>query len=139
MQEVRDDFQKWQAFQEGRIRQIEEQEQAKRHQLQAMLPLPRRVAPRLSEDLTSMIVRTAHVMGYPQPDWILRPQKVGHAIALGELALLQRPLDYELLMRLLDLDQASLHRLTLHHFATRVQGTSAVRPAGNAGAQEVSR
>ena len=139
MREVRDDFQQWQALQEERIRQVEEQEQAKRHQLQAMLPLPRRVAPRLSEDLASVIVRTAQVMGYPQPDWILRPQKAGHAIALGELALLQRPLDYELLMRLLDLNQASLHRLTLHHFATRMQGTSAVRPAGNTGARQASR
>src|SRR5258708_15776288 len=114
MQEVRDDFQRWQAFQEGRIRQAEEQEQAKRHQLQELLPLPRRVAPRLSEDLASVIVRTAQVMGYPQPGWILPPQKAGHAIAPEDRALLHRPLDAELLMRLLYLDHTNLNRLTLH-------------------------
>ncbi len=87
---TRDDFQKWQAVREGRTRQLEEQEQAKRHQFQDMLPLPRRVAPRLSEDLASVIVRTAQVMGYPQPGRILRPQRAEHTIAAGELALLPR-------------------------------------------------
>jgi hypothetical protein len=46
MQALREDVQKWQALREGRIRHVEEQEQAKRRQFQEMLPLPRRVAPR---------------------------------------------------------------------------------------------
>ncbi len=120
-------------------RRREGEEQAKRRSIQGLSPLPRRTVPRPWEDLTTLIARTAHMMGYPQPGWILRPQKAEHAIAPGELALLQRPLDYELLMRLLHLDQTALHRLTLHHFATRVQGTSAVRPVGAAGAQRAFR
>ena len=101
-----------------------------------MLPLPRRAVPRLSEDLASVIVRTAQAMGYPHPGWILRPEKAGHTIDSEELALLQRPLDYEMLVRLLDVDEATLHCLTLHHFATRVQGTSAVWSTGTSGEQQ---
>jgi len=136
MQPLQDDAQKWQAFREGRTRQVEEQEQTKRHRVREMLPLPRRAVPRLSEDLASVIVRTAQAMGYPHPNWILRPEKAGHTIVPEELALLQKPLDYELLVRLLDVDEATLHRLTLHHFATRVQGTSAVWSTGTSGEQQ---
>ncbi len=118
-------------------RQREEEEQAKRRSIQGLSPLPRRTVPRPWEDLTTLIARIAHMMGYPQPGWILRPQKAEYAIAPGELALLQRPLDYELLMRLLNLDQTTLHRLTLHHFVTRVQGTSAMRSVGAADPQRV--
>jgi len=78
-------------------------------------------------------------MGYPQPGWIPRPEKMEHAIAPAELALLQRRPDYEMLMRLLDLDEATLHRLTLHHFATRVYGTSVVRSAGASDEQQSDR
>lgn len=105
--------------------QAEEREQGRQHQLLGVLPLPRRVSPRPSEDLASVIVRTAHAMGYSEPGWILRPEKVAHVVAPGELALLRRRLDYELLMRLLDIDEATHYRLTLHRFAMRVQGTSA--------------
>jgi TniQ len=136
MQVLRDDSQKWQALRGGRSRQIEEQEQAKRYRVREMLPLPRRAVPRLSEDLASVIVRTAQAMGYPQPGWILRPEKAGHTIDSEELALLQRPLDYEMLVRLLDVDEATLHCLTLHHFATRVQGTSAVWSTETSGEQQ---
>ncbi len=136
MQALQDDPQKWQAFWGGRSRQVEEQEQAKRHRVREMLPLPRRAVPRLSEDLASVIVRTAQAMGHPHPNWILRPEKAGHTIVPEELALLQRPLDYELLVRLLDVDEATLHRLTLHHFATRVQGISAVWSTGTSGEQQ---
>ncbi len=97
--------------------QAEEREQGRQHQLLGVLPLPRRVSPRPSEDLASVIVRTAHAMGYSEPGWILRPEKVAHVVAPGELALLRRRLDYELLMRLLDIDEATLYRLTLHRFA----------------------
>src|SRR6266567_4912264 len=124
---------------EGRgdcIMQAEEQEQWSRHQLLGVLPLPRRVTPHPSEDLASMIVRTAQAMGYPEPSWILRPEKVAHAVAPGELALLRRQFDYELLMRLLDIDEATLYQLTLHRFAMRMQGTSA-EGTGTRGTQPV--
>src|SRR5438045_7478182 len=106
MQVVQYDSQKWQALRGAHARQLVEQEQARRHRVQEMLPLPRRAVPRLSEDLTSVIVRTAQAMGYSQPGWILRPEKAGHTIDSEELALLQRPLDYELLVRLFNVDEA---------------------------------
>src|SRR5258708_4347432 len=124
---------------EGRgdyVMQAEEREQGRQHQLLGVLPLPRRVSPRPSEDLASVIVRTAHAMGYSEPGWILRPEKVAHVVAPGELALLRRRLDYELLMRLLDIDEATLYRLTLHRFAMRGQGTSA-EGTGTRGTQPV--
>jgi len=111
---MQDDFQKRQAILEGRLRQAEGQEQGRRHQLLGVLPLPRRVTPRPSEDLASVIVRTAQAMRYSEPGWILRHEKVAHAVAPGELALLRRRLD---------IDEATLYRLTLHRFAMRVQGT----------------
>lgn len=136
MQEMQDDPQKWQALRGAHSRQLVEQEQAKRHWVREMLPLPRRAVPRLSEDLASVIVRTAQAMGYPRPNWILQPEKAGHTIVPEELALLQMPFDYGLLVRLLDIDEATLHCLTLHHFATRVQGTSAVWSTGTSGEQQ---
>ncbi len=124
MQELLDDFQKWRALREGRTRQLEEQEQAKRRQIQELLPLPRRVVPLPWEDLASVITRAAQVMGYPQPDWILRPEKAEHSIARERLPLLARQLDYDLLGRLLNVDEELLHDLTLHRFTKRTSGTN---------------
>jgi len=111
IQEVQDDFRRWLALQAGCIKQGEEKEQTKRSQFQELLFLLRRVAPLPLEDLASVIGRTAQAMEYPHPKWIRRPEKAGHAIAPKELALLQRQPGHELLMRLHDIVEATLHSL----------------------------
>lgn len=122
MQEGWDGFHEWLVLRERRIRQVEEQEQVKRRRIQELLPLPRRVVPQPWEDLASVITRAAQIMGYSQPGWILRPEKAGYNIPREALPLLARQLDYDLLGRLLNLDEATLHDLTLHRFAERMAG-----------------
>jgi hypothetical protein len=122
-----------------RIIQREKKEQAKQHSIQGLSPLPRRTAPRRWEDLASVITRTAHVMGYPQPGWILRPEKAGHSISSEALPLLKWQLDYELLRRLLDLDEETLHNLTLYRFAERIAGMSGAIRAETAATQGFPR
>ncbi len=64
-----------------------------------------------------MLSRTARVMGYEQPQWLLRPEAAGHRIDLDSLPALHRPIDSLLLCRLLHLEEQQLHSLTLHRFA----------------------
>src|SRR5260370_7371689 len=107
---------------EGRgdyVMQAEEREQGRQHQLLGVLPLPRRVSPRPSEDLASVIVRTAHAMGYSEPGWILRPEKVAHVVAPGGLALLRRRLDSDLPMPPLHIYASALPPPSLHRLPSR--------------------
>ncbi|MGZ3645452.1 MAG: hypothetical protein ACXVCM_16550 [Ktedonobacteraceae bacterium] len=75
--------------------------------------------PGLCEDLVSVLVRTAQLMGYPQPSWILHPERAGHSISKDALPLLAKQLDYDLPSRLLNLDETILYNMTLHRFAER--------------------
>ncbi len=134
MQEEWDGFHELLALRERHIRQREDQEQAERRQIQELLPLPRRAVPLPWEDLASVITRTAQVMGYPQPDWILHPEKVRYHVPREGLPLLVRQLDYDLLGRLLNLDEAILHNLTLHRFAERTSGSHGAIQADISGA-----
>ncbi|HEX9135286.1 MAG TPA: TniQ family protein [Ktedonobacteraceae bacterium] len=84
--------------------------------------LPRRATPRPWEDLASFISRTARHMGYEQPEWVLHPENSAQSIAPQRLAYLSRLADYELLERLLLLDEEVLYSLTLHRFATSLGG-----------------
>jgi hypothetical protein len=113
-------FPKWRVSYEERLRREEEQEQTKQRQIMELLPLPRRVAPRLWEDLASVLSRTARIMGYARPQWLLRPQAVQHEIDQDALPVLHRRLDSLLLSRLLLLEEEQLYALTLHRFASRI-------------------
>src|SRR5258708_2568397 len=94
-------FKAWRVSHEERLRREEEQEQAKQRQIMELLPLPRRAAPRLWEDLTSVLSRTARSMGYARPQWLLRPEVIQHKIDRDALPVLRRHLDSLLLSRLL--------------------------------------
>ena len=124
LQEWWDDLHKWQALREGRARQIEEREQVLRRHIQAMPPLSQRATPRQWEDLASVPVRSAQAMGYAHPKWILRPETMEYRVSAEGLLLLHRQLDYELLARLLNLDEATIHGLSLHRFAATIKGES---------------
>src|SRR5260370_17169423 len=96
MQEEWDGFHELLALRERHIRQREDQEQAERRQIQELLPLPRRAVPLPWEDLASVITRTPQVMGYPQPDWILHPQKERNHVPSQDLPSLFSHLSYTL-------------------------------------------
>jgi TniQ len=139
-----EDIQQWidalHERQKNHDRQGKAKDQAKQRSIQGLSsPLPRRTMPRPWEDLASVIGRTAQAMGYSQPGWILRPEKTGHSIPSEALPLLKWQLDYELLGRLLDLDESTLHGLTLHRFAARVSSRSAAIPAETTGMQRFPR
>ncbi len=87
---------------------------------QYLPPLPRRAVPRPWEDLASVISRTARLMGYEWPWWILRPECSPYAIPSKRLACLSRLADYEQLEQLLSLNEEELYSLTLHRFAASV-------------------
>ncbi len=112
-------FNGWRVSYEERLRREEEQEQTRQRQILELLPLPRRAAPRLWEDLTSVLSRTARLMGYERPQWLLRPQAIQHKIDRDALPVLHRRLDSLLLSRLLQLEEEQLYALTLHRFASR--------------------
>jgi hypothetical protein len=59
--------------------------------------------------LASVLSHTARKMGYEDPAWVLRPERVPHTINPAMLPLLY----HSILQRLL------LYELTLHHFAPR--------------------
>src|SRR5258708_22347404 len=94
-------FTTWRVSYEERLRREEEQEQIRQRQIMELLPLPRRAAPRLWEDLTSVLSRTARIMGYERTQWLLRPQVIQHKIDRDALPVLRRHLDSLLLSRLL--------------------------------------
>ena len=66
-----------------------------------------------------MLSRTARIMGYGRPQWLLRPEAVQHRIDQDTLPVLHRPIDSLLLGRLLYLEEKQLYLLTLHRFASR--------------------
>ncbi len=139
-----EDIQQWidalHERQKNHVRQGKAKDQAKQRSIQGLSsPLPRRTMPRPWEDLASVIGRTAQAMGYSQPGWILRPEKTGHSIPSEALPLLKWQLDYELLGRLLDLDESTLHGLTLHRFAARVSSRSVAIPTETTGMQRFPR
>src|SRR6185312_2969886 len=121
-----DDLQQRQALRAEHTRQMEEREQVLYRQIKVVPPLPRRAIPKPWEDLASVVARSAHAMGYAHPRWVLLSQKVEYGVRTEALPLLRRELDYELLRRLLNLDEATLHGLTLHRFTvtrkTRCRG-----------------
>ncbi|MFL5661832.1 MAG: TniQ family protein [Ktedonobacteraceae bacterium] len=112
-------FNAWRVSYEERLRREEEQEQAKQRQIMELLPLPRRAAPCLWEDLASVLSRTARIMGYARPQWLLHPEAVRHGIDQDALPVLHRRIDSLLLSRLLLLEEEQLYALTLHRFAAR--------------------
>ncbi len=97
----------------------EEQEQAKQHQILELLPLPRRAAPRVWEDLASVLSRTARSMGYARPQWLLSPEAIQHGIDQDALPVLRRRIDSLLLSRMVLLEEEQFYALTLHRFASR--------------------
>jgi TniQ len=101
-----------------------EQEQQRRGSIESFLgklaPLPRRCAPQQWESLASLLSRTARKMGYQYPRWLLRPEQLPLlTIDPASLPLLERPIDYRYLSRLLLLEEEQLYALTLHRFARR--------------------
>ncbi|SRR6266487_3628971 len=112
-------------WEEGR-RRLDEEEREKLLSIQALSPLPRRRVPWPWEDLASVITRTAEAMGYASPGWILRPESAKHSIAPNELTLLGGQADYQMLGRLLDLDEATLRSLTLHRFSMEPESATGV-------------
>ena len=100
-------------------RRLEEEKRAKILSVQELTPLPRRKIPLPWEDLASLISRAAGVMGYATPGWILHPESAKHSIAPKELPWLSAPLDYQMVGRLLGVDEAALHSLTLRHFVQK--------------------
>jgi TniQ len=78
--------------------------------------LPQRKVPWPWEDLASVVSRTAEAMGYSHPSWILHPELAEHRIAPEDLPLLGGQESYQMLGRLLGLDEATLRSLTLHRF-----------------------
>ena len=113
-------FNEWRSSHEEHLRQDEGQEGTKQSQIQKLPPLPWRAPPSPWEDLASVLSRTARIMGYAQPQWLLRPEAVGHRIDQDSLPVLYRPLDSLLLSRLLHLEEKKLYSLTLHRFASRL-------------------
>ena len=112
-------FNEWRASYEERLRREEEQERTRLRQVMELLPLPRRAVPHPWEDLASVLSRTARIMGYARPQWLLRPEAVQHRIDQDTLPVLHRPMDSLLLSRLLHLEEKQLYSLTLHRFASR--------------------
>src|SRR5947207_7778906 len=98
-------------------RRLDEEERERLLSVQALSPLPRRRVPYPWEDLASLISRTAEAMGYASPSWILRPELAKHSIAPEGLPLLSGRADYQMLGRLLGLDESTLPTLTLHRFS----------------------
>src|SRR6266571_2958944 len=94
-------------------------------------PLPQRVIPLPWEDLPSLISRVARKMGYERPEWILRPEALSHSIAPSTLPLLRRRADYQLLKRLLLLEEEQLFSLTLHRFTHRFEALPCPPPQTN--------
>jgi hypothetical protein len=84
--------------------------------LQDLVPLPRRVQPRPWEDFASVLSRTARKMEYSHPKWILQPESVALRIEPEALPLLSASADYQMLGKLLGLDEEKLVALTLHRF-----------------------
>jgi HAMP domain-containing protein len=86
-------------------------------------PLPVHPRPQPDEDLASLLIRTASGMAYDTPRWILRPEAPLPMITPAAHVLwLRRKADYHLLEKLLQLEPSQLYHLTLHRFATRLQG-----------------
>lgn len=112
-------FNEWRASYVERLRREEEQERTRLRQVMELLPLPRRAVPHPWEDLASVLSRTARIMGYARPQWLLRPEAVQHRIDQDTLPVLHRPMDSLLLSRLLHLEEKQLYSLTLHRFASR--------------------
>ena len=80
-------------------------------------PLPLRAVPQPWEDLASVLSRTARKMEYPNPKWILQPESGTHRIEPDVLPLLSATEDYQMLGKLLALDEERIITLTLHRFA----------------------
>jgi TniQ len=92
------------------------------HMLQELQPLPRRTQPFPWEDLSSLLVRIAHQMGYEDPRWIVQPETHSPAIHKPtEIPMLSQQAHYTYLAQLLQLEEKTLHRLTLHRFAPYLQ------------------
>ena len=89
--------------------------------LQDLVPLPLRAAPRPWEDLASVLSRTARKMDYPHPKWILQPESIAHRIEPDALPRMSASEDYQMLGKLLGLDEERLVALTLHRFAPRLE------------------
>src|SRR5947207_3250189 len=88
----------------------------------SLAPLPRRVVPRPWEDIASFLSRSASVMGYPDPRWLLHPQEVQWwGITESYLAYLSRKDDYLILGSLLKLNEEALYQMTIHRFASVLQ------------------
>lgn len=85
--------------------------------MQHITPLPRRVQPLSWEDLGSFLVRSAKVMGYEHPQWILRPETYSHHINIWKLAALSRQADYDFLSQLLGVSETHLYQMTIHRFS----------------------
>ena len=90
-------FNTWRASNEERLQREEEEERAKQRQIMELLPLPQRAAPRVWEDLASLLSRTAHTMGYARPEWLLRSEAVQHRIDQDSLPVLYRRTDFPVL------------------------------------------
>src|SRR2546421_3208132 len=80
-------------------------------------PIPARVVLRPWEDLASYISRIAAEIGYRKPGWILQPEGIPSKVQPFNLCTLRREADYQLLERLLYMDEAAVYGLTLHRFA----------------------
>src|ERR1700730_7731183 len=84
------------------------------HEMMKVLPV--RVKPAVWEDLPSFVRRCSEQMGYERPEWILSPEKSGWHVAASRLPRLRYQQDYDLLGSLLNVDEESLYRLTVHRF-----------------------
>jgi hypothetical protein len=61
-------------------------------------------------------------MGYSDPRWLLHPQEVpGYSINESDLPYLSLNDDYQVLERLLQLNEEALYQMTLHRFASVLQ------------------
>src|SRR5438270_12066133 len=90
-------------------------------------PIPARVVLRPWEDLASYISRIAAEIGYRKPGWILQPEGIPSKVQPLNLCMLRREADYQLLERLLYMDEAAVYVLTLHRFALCLVDPDAAR------------